>query len=134
MKQRYTIHEHHARRAGRHFDLRLQHKNNVCSFALPKAKLPDGNGVLLAIRTHTDYDDLSALDFSGTIPSGEYGGGSLSIWETGLYTPLEWDDSTGKIIFSVPPQFGGQQLLGTYFLIRTSRSDNQYVFGKKLEK
>lgn len=41
----YTLHEHRAKRAGLHFDLRLQKKNDVYSFALPKAKIPEKHTV-----------------------------------------------------------------------------------------
>lgn len=129
-KQRYTVHEHRARRAGLHYDLRLQKGNNVYSFALPKAKLPDENTVYLAIQTHTDYDDLSALNFSGSIPDGKYGAGNLIILETGQYEILDWPENSDKIIFYVPFQFGGQILKGKFYLVKTSHGENNYIFGK----
>jgi bifunctional non-homologous end joining protein LigD len=126
---RYTLHEHRARRAGLHYDLRLQKGNDVYSFALPKAKLPDDKKVFLAVLSHVDRNDLSALDFIGSIPDGNYGAGNLSILETGKYIILDWPTDNSKIIFEVPKQFGLQDLVGRYYLVKTSQEKN-YVFGK----
>lgn len=126
---KYTIHEHKARRAGLHLDLRLQKGNDVYSFALPKSQLPDGKKIFLAILSHVDYNDLSALSFVGTISSG-YGAGSLSIRETGTYKIIEWPSDNSKIIFEVPRQFNMQDLIGYYYLVKTSH-ENNFIFGKK---
>ena len=126
---RYTLHEHRARRAGLHYDLRLQKGNDVYSFALPKAKLPDDKKVFLAVLSHVDRNDLSALDFIGSIPDGRYGAGNLSILETGKYIILDWPNDNSKIVFEVPKQFGLQDLIGRYYLVKTSH-ENNYVFGK----
>lgn len=129
-KTRYTIHEHRARRAGLHYDLRLQKGNDVYSFALPKARIPDENNVMLAILGHVDHDDLKALNFYGSIPKDEYGAGNLTIIENGLYNILDWPSDSSKIIFFVPKQIGGQILCGRYYLVKTSRGENQFIFGK----
>lgn len=129
IKTRYTIHEHRARRAGLHYDLRLQQGNNVHSFALPKAKLPDENNIYMAVKTHVDYNNLDILKFSGSIPDGKYGAGNISVIETAKMEIIEWTTDSSKIIFFVPYQFGGQYLRGKYYLIKTSR-ENVYIFGK----
>ena len=126
---KYTLHEHRARRAGLHYDLRLQKGNNVYSFALPKAKIPDEKQIFLAILSHVDRNDLSALTFVGSIPSGEYGAGNLSIIETGVYSILDWPLDDSKIVFEIPKQFSFQYLVGRYYLVKTTKGDN-YVFGK----
>ena len=129
---KYTLHEHQARRAGLHYDLRLQKGKNVYSFALPKAKIPDEKQVFLAILSHVDINDLSALTFIGQIPSG-YGAGYLSIIETGIYNILDWPTDDSKIIFEVPKQFNSQQIVGRFYLVRTSKNTN-YIFGKSKGK
>ncbi len=126
---KYTLHEHRARRAGLHYDLRLQKGNNVYSFALPKAKIPDEKQVFLAILSHVDRNNLSALTFVGSIPSGEYGAGNLSIIETGTYNILDWPSDDSKIVFEIPKQFNFQEIVGRYYLVRTSK-DTNYIFGK----
>jgi len=129
MSVMYTLHEHRARRAGFHYDLRLQKKNDVYSFALPKAKIPDEKNVFLAILSHVDRDNLSVLNFTGSIPSGEYGAGNLSILETGVYRILDWPTDNSKIIFEIPEQYHQQYIVGRYYLVRTSH-ENNYIFGK----
>ena len=121
---KYTIHQHNAKKAGSHLDLRLQYKKQVHSFSLPKDKLPDSNNVVLAIKTHVD-NNTDSLVFDGTIPDGSYGAGTLSIIETGFYNPIEWNLSD-KIIFNTKNQL----LNGTYYLIKTKKP-NQWIFGKK---
>ena len=66
VRLQYTIHQHNAKKAGPHFDLRLEKGNEVHSFALPKNKLPDDKHVYLAIKTHVD-DNKGTLDFYGHI-------------------------------------------------------------------
>ena len=127
-KLQYTIHQHNAKKAGPHFDLRLEKGNEVHSFALPKNKLPDDKHVYLAIKTHVD-DNKGALDFYGQIPNGIYGAGEIIIYEKGYYNILDWPSDSSKIIFEVPYQNGAQKLLGVYYLIKTK--ENQYIFGKK---
>lgn len=126
---KYTLHEHRARRAGLHYDLRLQKGNNVYSFALPKAKIPDEKQVFLAVLSHVDRNNLSALTFIGSIPKGEYGAGNLSIIETGTYNILDWPSDDSKIVFEVPKQFNFQYIVGRYYLVRTAK-DTNYIFGK----
>ena len=126
---KYTLHEHRARRAGLHYDLRLQKGNNVYSFALPKARIPDEKQVFLAVLSHVDRNDLSALTFVGSIPTGEYGAGNLTIIETGTYNILDWPTDDSKIVFEIPKQFNFQYIVGRYYLVRTSK-DTNYIFGK----
>lgn len=131
---RYTIHEHRARKAGVHYDLRLQKKNDVYSFALPKSKIPDDKTVYLAVLSHIDHNNLRALSFTGSIANGNYGAGNLSILETGKYEILDWTDNSDKIIFYVPQQFTGQILFGKFYLIKTTSEKNNYVFGKSRDQ
>lgn len=131
-KIRYTLHEHRARRAGLHYDLRLQKGNDAYSFALPKAHIPDGENVFLAVLSHIDHKDLSVLSFSGTIEDGNYGAGNLSIIETGTYEIIEWPNDDKKIVFRVPKQYSTRQFLeGEYYLVETFKKRGNYVFGKK---
>lgn len=132
LKFRYTIHQHDAKKAGSHIDLRLEKGSDTHSFALPKDKLPDDNHVYLAVKTHVDYNDKSALDFYGNISPGNYGAGNIKILDQGWYDLLDWPSDSSKIIFNVPYQNGGQKLLGTYYLVKTK--GDQYIFGKKKDK
>lgn len=92
---RFVVQEHHAR--SHHFDLRLEKDGVFKSWALPKG-VPEAPGEKrLAIQV--DDHALAFGDFEGTIPSGEYGAGTIRIWDRGDYTPLAWTDDA--IEFSV---------------------------------
>ncbi|SFR68750.1 ATP-dependent DNA ligase LigD ligase module /ATP-dependent DNA ligase LigD phosphoesterase module /ATP-dependent DNA ligase LigD polymerase module [Agromyces sp. CF514] len=111
---RFVIGEHHARRL--HFDLRLERDGVLKSWAVPKG-VPDDTGVNhLAVQT--EDHPMEYLDFEGTIPAGQYGAGSMTVWDTGTYTAEKWRDA--EVIFTLTGRPGGP--LGTVrlALIRTS--------------
>jgi len=81
-RTKFIIHDHDAFRAGKHQDLRIQVASNKwLSFAISKG-VPLNPGVrVLAIKTH-DHSSKEAL-FTGSIPKGEYGGGTLKVFDQG---------------------------------------------------
>ncbi|MDN3310672.1 ATP-dependent DNA ligase [Microbacterium oryzae] len=85
---RFVVHEHHASRL--HWDLRLERDGVLASWAVPKGipETPDRNH--LAVRT--EDHPLAYFDFHGTIPKGEYGAGTMTIWDTGTYETEKWRD------------------------------------------
>ncbi|WP_138444363.1 ATP-dependent DNA ligase [Sinomonas susongensis] len=99
----FVIHEHHARRL--HWDLRLEHEGVLASFALPKGVPTDPGRNHLAV--HTEDHPIEYLTFSGSIPKGEYGAGSMFIWDTGTYELEKWrDDKEIIVILSGRPGGG----------------------------
>ncbi|MEP6952425.1 MAG: DNA polymerase ligase N-terminal domain-containing protein, partial [Solirubrobacteraceae bacterium] len=86
-QRRFVIQEHSATRL--HWDLRLERDGVLVSFAVPNF-LPDAPGEN-RLAVHTEDHPLEYLDFHGEIPKGEYGGGTMTIWDTGTYTELKWD-------------------------------------------
>ena len=84
---RFVIHEHHARRL--HWDLRLERDGVLASWAVPKGlpAAPGENRFAAATEDHP----LEYLDFQGEIPAGEYGAGSITIWDSGTYETLKWE-------------------------------------------
>ncbi|MFQ6230125.1 ATP-dependent DNA ligase [Nocardia sp. NPDC002869] len=106
---RFVVHEHHARRL--HWDVRLEREGVLVSWAVPKGPPDSPRQNRLAV--HTEDHPLEYLDFHGTIPSGEYGAGEMSVWDTGTYRAEKWRDD------EVIVELRGTRLNGRYALIRT---------------
>ena len=81
------IHEHHARRL--HWDLRLERDGVLASWAIPKG-LPEAPGENRFAAATEDHP-LEYLDFEGEIPEGQYGAGTMAIWDRGTYECLKWE-------------------------------------------
>jgi bifunctional non-homologous end joining protein LigD len=84
---RFVVHEHSASRL--HWDLRLEHDGVLASFAIPKGlpEAPKEN----RFAAHTEDHPLEYLDFAGEIPKGQYGAGTMRIWDRGTYDCLKWE-------------------------------------------
>ncbi|OBY33640.1 ATP-dependent DNA ligase [Mycolicibacter kumamotonensis] len=109
----FVIQEHHARRL--HYDFRLERDGVLVSWAVPK-NLPDTPSVNhLAVRT--EDHPLEYGSFEGTIPKGEYGAGTVRIWDSGTYVTEKFEDSAekGEVIVVL----NGNRISGRYALIRT---------------
>ena len=108
-----------------HFDLRLEAGGTMRSWAVPKGPSLDPSVRRLAMQV--EDHPMSYNSFEGTIPKGEYGGGTVMLWDHGEYTPDERapDESAdsavrralreGKLAFTVH----GERLHGSYALVRT---------------
>jgi bifunctional non-homologous end joining protein LigD len=110
---RFVVQEHRARRL--HWDLRLEHDGTLVSWALPRGvpAHPDENR--LAVRT--EDHPLEYLEFEGEIPKGEYGAGTMEVWDRGTFEPEKFRDS------EVIATFHGERLRGRYALFRTRDQD-----------
>ena len=106
---RFVVQEHHARSL--HWDLRLEHDGVLASWAVPKGIPPDPRRNHLAVRT--EDHPLEYLDFHGEIPAGEYGAGTMAIWDRGTYEPHKFRDDEVMVTFH------GERLEGRYVLFRT---------------
>jgi bifunctional non-homologous end joining protein LigD len=94
---RFVIHEHHATRL--HWDLRLERDGTLASWAVPKGlpPAPGENHLAVAVEDHP----LEYLEFEAEIPKGQYGAGTITIWDSGTYECLKWEPrtlgGTGKV-------------------------------------
>jgi bifunctional non-homologous end joining protein LigD len=107
--QRFVIQEHHARSL--HWDLRLERGGVLVSWALPKGlpESPEQNH----LAVHTEDHPLEYATFQGEIPKGEYGGGQMTIWDTGRYDVEKWTDTEVKFVLHGARANGGFVLFQT---------------------
>jgi bifunctional non-homologous end joining protein LigD len=103
------VQEHHARAL--HWDLRLERDGVLASWAVPKGIPADPKKNHLAV--HTEDHPLEYLTFHGEIPQGEYGGGTMRMWDTGTYETHKWSEREVMVTFH------GERVQGRYVLFRT---------------
>src|ERR671924_1520014 len=103
---RFVVQEHHARSL--HWDLRLEHDGVLASWAVPRGIPPDPRKNHLAVRT--EDHPLEYLEFQGEIPKGEYGAGTMRIWDRGTYEELKWEPRKVEIALH------GRRVEGRYAL------------------
>ncbi len=105
----FVIQEHHARRL--HWDFRLERGGVLVSWAIPRGMPRDPRTNHLAV--HTEDHPLEYAAFHGEIPQGEYGGGTVTIWDRGRYDTEKWTDREVKVVLH------GARVSGRYVLFQT---------------
>ncbi len=105
----FVIQEHHA--TALHWDFRLEHGGVLASWAVPKGIPTTSAQNRLAVQT--EDHPLEYADFAGTIDHGEYGGGEVTIWDSGHYSLEKWRDD--EVIVTLD----GTRSSGRFALIRT---------------
>ena len=93
-KNRFVIQEHSATRL--HWDLRLERDGVLVSWALPRGLPLDPERNHMAV--HTEDHPLEYIDFHGEIPAGNYGAGTMEIWDTGTYETAEWEPNKHVVV------------------------------------
>jgi bifunctional non-homologous end joining protein LigD len=116
---RFFIQRHSARRL--HYDLRLEMDGVLRSWALPNG--PTLDPAIKRLAVHVEDHPLDYGSFEGTIPSGNYGAGSVTLWDRGTYewlgpkTPAQmWESGDLKL------RFHGHKIVGEFALVRTNRA------------
>jgi bifunctional non-homologous end joining protein LigD len=119
-----------------HFDWRLEIDGVLVSWAVPKGPSADPSVKRLAM--HVEDHPMDYIDFEGTIPKGQYGGGTVMVWDTGTYmaegadTLAEskkmmkkmHDDGNIKVVMQ------GKKLKGSYHLVRMSGKKEEWLLMK----
>jgi bifunctional non-homologous end joining protein LigD len=105
----FVAQEHHARRL--HWDFRLERDGVLVSWALPKGVPGDPAVNHLAVRT--EDHPLEYARFQGEIPRGEYGAGTVTLWDHGTYEVLKWDEREVKV------NLHGERVNGGFVLFAT---------------
>ncbi len=132
----FVIQKHDA--SNLHYDFRIEVDGVLKSWAVPKGPSTDPSEKRLAMLT--EDHPLGYADFEGEIPKGEYGAGTVMIWDRGSYENLKEKKSDDKDAISVAEQFDdghitidldGEKLTGGYALIRTgSKKDKRWLMIK----
>ncbi|MCX6740550.1 MAG: 3'-phosphoesterase [Candidatus Parcubacteria bacterium] len=128
---RFVVQEHHARNL--HWDFRLEMESNINSgnivlksWAVPKG-VPEKYGekrLAVAVEDHP----VAYINFKGIIPKGEYGGGTVKIWDKGKFKLLRRTSKEIEIILS------GNKAKGRYSLVKTSFAKNSWLLIKLKQK
>ena len=109
----YLIQKHAATRL--HYDFRLELNGTLKSWAVTEG--PSLNPVDKRLAVHVEDHPLAYGDFEGTIPKGEYGGGTVMLWDHGSWSPIgdaERGYKKGKLDF----ELHGERLKGRWHLVR----------------
>ena len=111
---RFIVQKHDATRL--HYDFRLEVDGVLKSWAVTKGPSADPADRRLAVRT--EDHPMSYADFEGVIPKGEYGGGSVMLWDRGTWAPVEGKSATdiekGHLHFTLD----GTRMKGEWLLVR----------------
>jgi bifunctional non-homologous end joining protein LigD len=123
LRETFVIQEHHASRL--HYDFRLERDGVLVSWALPKGVPTTGTKNHLAVQTEDHPMDYA--DFEGTIPKGQYGAGTVTIWDRGHYECEKW--IAGKEVIATLTGEEGGGLGGTrrFALIHTGQGNDQWL-------
>jgi bifunctional non-homologous end joining protein LigD len=111
----YVIQKHRASQL--HYDFRLEWRGVLLSWAVPKGPSPDPSVKRLA--THVEDHPLEYGGFEGVIPEGEYGGGTVMLWDRGTWTPEVEDVDAALEKGDLKFTLAGKKLRGSWVLVRT---------------
>jgi bifunctional non-homologous end joining protein LigD len=124
----FVVHRHEARRL--HYDLRLERQGVLLSWAVPKGFSYDPSDKHLAVRT--EDHPLEYEDFHGVIPKGEYGAGTMQIWDRGRVTYLNGEG--GPEAGEVKIVLRGRRLRGEWHLVQTKQGPNTWLLFKSRDR
>ena len=127
---RFVVQQHWARNM--HFDLRLELEGVLKSWAVPKGPSVRAEEKRLAV--HVEDHPLEYANFEGVIPAGNYGAGSVIVWDRGAYRSFKPEDvreqyARGKLEL----ELFGHKLGGRWTLVRMSKSEKDWLLLKKVD-
>src|SRR5437867_518292 len=114
----YVVQKHRASRL--HYDFRLEWKGILLSWAVPKGPSldPTVKRLAMAVEDHP----LEYATFEGVIPEGEYGGGTVMVWDRGTWTPEGPDVDAALARGELKFALRGKKLRGSWVLVRMRRT------------
>jgi len=128
-KDLYLIQKHAASHL--HYDFRLELNGVLKSWAIPKGPSLDPSIKRLAV--HVEDHPLAYGSFEGTIPQGEYGGGTVMLWDQGTWTTKENREASykkGHMTFTLH----GKKLQGTWTLLKIKNNPKNWLLIKLPDK
>lgn len=135
----FVIQKHDA--SNLHYDFRLEVNGVLKSWAVPKGPSTDPNVKRMAIFTEDHPVDYAG--FEGVIPEGEYGGGTVLVWDKGTYENIKEDDNGDEKVSMaeafesghIAVRLNGQKIKGGYAMIKTKRGKgDQWLLIKMKDK
>jgi len=111
----YVIQKHRASRL--HYDFRLEWNGVLLSWAVPKGPSPDPAIKRLAMQV--EDHPIEYANFEGAIPEGEYGGGTVMVWDAGTWEPESSDVGEALKKGDLKFTLHGKKLKGSWVLVRT---------------
>src|SRR5580698_4072935 len=116
---RFVIQKHAASHL--HFDVRLEYEGTFRSWAVPKGPSLDPHDRRLAVEV--EDHPLAYGDFEGTIPKGQYGGGTVMLWDRGFWAPEKGFEKIDQALGKGELKFvmEGERMHGSWVLVRTRR-------------
>jgi bifunctional non-homologous end joining protein LigD len=107
-----------------HYDFRLAIDGVLASWAVPKGPSMNPADKRLAIRT--EDHPLEYADFEGLIPEGQYGAGTVMVWDTGPYEPLDGNSPSEQLARGkIDVVLHGTKLRGGFTLVRTGMASQK---------
>jgi bifunctional non-homologous end joining protein LigD len=127
----FVVHRHDARRL--HYDLRLEMEGVLRSWAVPKGFSFDPVDKHLAVRT--EDHPLEYEHFDGIIPKGEYGAGSMTIWDRGWYEAVKEPDPVKAVQSGeLKIVLHGRRLRGEWHMVKTKGGPNHWLLFKSKDR
>ena len=120
----FVVQKHAASRL--HYDFRLELDGVLLSWAVPKGPSLDPHEKHLAV--HVEDHPLEYASFEGTIPEGEYGGGTVIVWDRGTWEPIgaaAQDPQAGLAKGDFKFELHGEKLSGAWVLVRMKPRGNE---------
>lgn len=131
---RFVVQKHDASRL--HYDFRLEIDGVLVSWAVPKGPSADTSVKRLAVQT--EDHPMSYIDFEGLIPKGQYGGGTVMVWDIGTFHAEGYEDKKESHQAlkkqlkdgDIKVVLNGQKMKGSWHIFRLKDKEKEWLLVK----